>query len=88
MFIWILLALRIAANHHFSIAIFLNDFKKIEIKKICLLIYPLIVYLGFIFTDIFLKQKVVAFGYPFCIGFNLTCFTVLGLLMHFKGKKT
>ncbi len=88
MFIWILLALRIAANHHFSIALFFYDLKKIELKKICILIYPLIVYLGFKFTDIYLKHKVVAFGYPLCMGLNLTFFTVLALLIHFEGRKT
>ncbi|WBW98348.1 GerAB/ArcD/ProY family transporter [Oceanirhabdus sp. W0125-5] len=88
MFIWLFLALRIAANYHFSIALIFNDFKKIELKKMCLLIYPLILYLGFKFTDIFLKQKVVALGYPFLMCFNLLSFTVLALLIHFKGKKT
>ncbi|MCM1989956.1 GerAB/ArcD/ProY family transporter [Oceanirhabdus seepicola] len=88
MYIWMFLALRGAANYHFSVALFLNDFKKIELKKMCLLIYPLSLYLGFKFTDIFLKQKVVAFGLPFCISFNLIFFTVLALLIHLKGKKT
>jgi len=88
MYIWIFLAFRVAANYHFSIAMFFNDFKKIELKKMCVLIYPLILYLGLKVTDIFLKQKVVALAYPFCISFNLISFTVLAFLIHSKGKKT
>lgn len=88
MAIWVLLALRVASNYHFAVAFILNDFKKIEVKKICLLISPFIVYLGFRFTDILLKQKVVSFTYPFCISFNLTFFTILALIIHTKGKRT
>ncbi|SHH92055.1 GerAB/ArcD/ProY family transporter [Clostridium grantii] len=86
MFVWIMLALRLMANYYFAFAFNLSNFTKIDIKKICILIYPVILYLSLKLTDRILRVKIFDFAMvPFII-FNLIFFTVTGLLISIKYK--
>ncbi|GAA0179780.1 endospore germination permease [Clostridium sediminicola] len=86
MFIWILLSLRISANYYFAVAFNLNYFTKIDIQKLCLFIYPLILYLSLKLSDRILRAEIIDFVTPTSIIFNLIFFTLTALLIRIKDK--
>jgi len=87
MFIWIIISFRITANYYFAVTIFINSFKKMELKKICFLLIPFILFLSYIFLDSMIRQKIEGFTYPASIIFNVTFITLVALIIHFKGKE-
>ncbi|MCM1989957.1 GerAB/ArcD/ProY family transporter [Oceanirhabdus seepicola] len=87
MFIWIVISFRITANYYFVVTICINSFKKMDFKKIGLLIFPLILYLAYKFSDRMLRQKIEGFAYPASIIFNVSFISVVALLTYFKGKE-
>ncbi|WBW98350.1 GerAB/ArcD/ProY family transporter [Oceanirhabdus sp. W0125-5] len=87
MFIWIVLSFRITANYYFAVTICINSFKKIDLKKIVLLILPIIIFLVYMLSDRMLRQKIEGFTYPASIIFNLSFITLVALLIKFKKKK-
>lgn len=87
MFVWFLITFRIAANYYFAFALNFNDFTKIDMKKSCLLVYPLILYLSFKFSDRMFRDKIVNFATPCFIIFNLIFITLAALLIWIKRNK-
>lgn len=82
MFIWTLIGFRVSANYYYAVAFNLSDIIKVDIKKICIFIYPLILYISIIFTNGILKDRIVGTIIPLSIAFNFGYFTLLALLIY------
>ncbi|WBW98349.1 GerAB/ArcD/ProY family transporter [Oceanirhabdus sp. W0125-5] len=88
MFIWVLLSFKSTANYYFALTIFVDYFKKIELKRACFLIFPFILLLAYIFSDGMLRDKIVGFTDPASIIFNVVFLTIVSLMIYFKGKNS
>ncbi|GAA0180334.1 endospore germination permease [Clostridium sediminicola] len=87
-FVWILLSLRISANYYFATAFNLSNLTKIDIKKICIFIYPIILYLSIKLSNRILRKEIFDFVTPIFIVFNLISFTLIALLISLKHKSS
>ncbi|MCT4562916.1 MAG: spore germination protein [Maledivibacter sp.] len=85
-FIWILIIIRTISNYYFASTLGINKLIEIDIKKICIYIYPLMVYFALILSDDSLKEKILSFTSPTFTSFNLIFFTLIALLISFKPK--
>ncbi|MCM1989954.1 GerAB/ArcD/ProY family transporter [Oceanirhabdus seepicola] len=87
MFTWVLVIFRIISNYHFATAFILNDLTKINIKKLCVIIYPFIFYLSLkLSSSNLLRQKLIGFATPAFVIFNLIFISLIALLVRFKYK--
>ena len=86
MFVWILIIFKCIANFYFASAFCLKEFTKIETKKICLYIYPLILYLALQLTNNLLKEKILDIASPAFVVFNFIFLTLIALLILIKSK--
>ncbi|GAA0179782.1 spore germination protein [Clostridium sediminicola] len=86
MFVWILISLRTSAVNYFAVAFNLNHLTKIDIKKLCLFIYPFVFYLSLKLLDRILRAKIVELSIPVFIIFDLIFFTLTALLIRIKNK--
>ena len=86
MFLWSLIAFKsMSINGYASIHILKDFTKKMDIKKICFLIYPLLVYLTFKFGNEISRQSISDIVMPCYIIFNLLYMTVIAIFIFFKG---
>ena len=85
MFLWSLIAFNnMSINGYASIHI-LNDFtNKLDMKKICFLLYPLLVYLTFKFGNEISRRSISDFVLLFYIVFNLLYMTIIAIFIFFK----
>lgn len=86
MLVWFLITFRIAANYYFASALSLNDFIKIDMKKSFILIYPIVFYLSFKFSNRIFREKIVNFATPSFIIFNLIFITLIASLISIRHK--
>jgi len=86
MFLWSLIAFKsMSINGYASIHILKDFTKKMDIKKICFLIYPLLVYLAFKYGNEISRQSISDIVLPCYIIFNLLYMTVIAVFIFFKG---
>jgi len=87
MFTWVMVVFRIISNYYFATVFNLSILTKIDIKKMCFLIYPFIVYLSFkISTSNLFREKLLGFSTPIFVIFNLIFISSIALLIRFKHK--
>lgn len=87
MFVWILIQLRITANYYFAVVFNINNIFNISIDKICMYIYPFIVYLSIKFSDKILRDNIVDIALPIFIVFNIVFITFVALRILYDNKK-
>ncbi|MCT4620649.1 MAG: spore germination protein [Marinisporobacter sp.] len=85
-FVWILIIIRTISNYYFASILGINKLINVDIKKICIYIYPLMLYLALILSDNLLKEKILSFTSPTFTTFNLIFSTSIALLISFKPK--
>ncbi|KYH34959.1 spore germination protein YndE [Clostridium tepidiprofundi DSM 19306] len=86
MFAWILIIIRILSNYYFSSAFIINNMTGIDIKRVCLIMYPLFLYLPIKFKDNILREKILNFAVPRFVIFNILLITLLALIIFIKSK--
>lgn len=87
MFSWILIIFRMVANYYYATAFFLNSFTKVKIKKLCIIIYPIIIYACVKSPGITLLGDFLSVSTPTFIIFNLIFIIAICLFILIKPKK-
>lgn len=87
MLFWNMIFLKSITNQYFIITLILNDFTKINMKKLCLFIFPLVIYFSLVFLNSDKFKEVFATSAVYFLIFNLSYVTILGILIFFKEKK-
>ncbi|MCT4594011.1 MAG: spore germination protein [Anaeromicrobium sp.] len=85
-FVWVLIVIRVISNYYFASVLGINEFIKVDIKKISIYIYPFMVFIALILSNNLLKESILSVASPSYIIFNLVLFTLLALLISFKPK--
>ena len=86
MFLWSLIAFKSISINGYASLYILKDFaNKIKIKKICFLMYPLLVYLAFNYGNEISRQNINDIVSPYYVIFNLLYMTVIAIFIFFKG---
>ena len=86
MFLWSLMAFKsMSINAYASIYILKSFAPKIEMKKICFLMYPLLVYLAFKYGNEISRQSISENVTRVYIIFNLLYMTAIAIFVFFKG---
>lgn len=82
---WSLVAFKSISINTYASLYTLKDFAhKIEMKKICFLIYPLLVYLAFKYGNEISRQNISNNVQPYYVIFNLLYMTIIAILAFFK----
>lgn len=84
MFAWTLMSYRGIATFYYTSALILNDVLKIDIKKLCIIIFPIIIYISTKLTNDALKSKVVSVISPILVLFNICFFLVIAAISVIK----
>ncbi|WBW98346.1 GerAB/ArcD/ProY family transporter [Oceanirhabdus sp. W0125-5] len=88
MFTWVLVVFRIISIYYFSSAYNLSVLTKINIKKLCIIIYPFILYLSYkISSSNLFRKKLIGFATPTFVIFNLLFISLIAVFIRFKYKK-
>ena len=86
MFIWALVSFRIISTYYFSSSYILNDFTKIPINKLNLLLAPIIFFLSLnLIQKLFTNEQLMFLTNAFVI-FNITSISILSVLVWRKSK--
>jgi spore germination protein len=86
MTLWSLIAFKSISINGYASLYILKDFAhKIEKKKICFLMYPVLVYLAFKYGNEISRQSISDNVMPWYIIFNLLYMTVVAMFVFFKG---
>ncbi|MCY6371018.1 GerAB/ArcD/ProY family transporter [Clostridium ganghwense] len=88
MFVWSFIVFRITSNFCFITYFFLNMITKIDIKKILIFLYPLILILSLQFLNTALYQKVLKVISPAFTLFNIIYISFIALSILVKNKNT
>jgi spore germination protein (amino acid permease) len=86
MFIWILISLASLSNYYYTVALVINDFVKIDLKKIIIFIYPIIIFLFVKLSNIPINKIIIEYIVPFSIFFNIFLFSIMALLIKLKKR--
>jgi len=85
MFLWSLIAFKsMSINGYASIHILKDFTNRLDMKKICFLIYPLLVYLTFKYGNEISRQSISDIVMPIYIMFNLLYMTIIAIFIFFK----
>lgn len=87
MALWTIVAFKTIANDYFAVSYILNDITAIDRKKLCIYIYPFIVYLALRFSNEVVRSKVANTVIHWIIIFDITYITIIALLMMIKSIK-
>lgn len=87
MLFWNMIFLKSITNQYFIISFILNDFTKINIKKLCLFILPIVVCFSLIFLNNDKLKEAFAASAVYFLIFNISYVTIIGLLIFFKEKR-
>lgn len=83
--LWVTIIYKTVSNHYFITTFILNDFfKKIPIKKIIFVIYPLMIYLSLKYKDSAHRSAFLEYIIPKYILFNIAYVTLITLIIYFK----
>jgi spore germination protein len=86
MFLWSLIAFKSMSINGYASIYILKDFAhKIEMKKICFLLYPLLVYLAFKYGNEISRQSISENVTRCYVIFNLLYMTAIAIFVFFKG---
>ncbi|WP_435789063.1 GerAB/ArcD/ProY family transporter [Clostridium sp.] len=88
MFVWTLISFRIISIYYFSSSFILNDFTKIHIKKLNLLLSPIVLFLctNSTVVKIVFDGEQVIFTSKLLVVFNIIFLSILSLLVFVKSK--
>lgn len=86
MFTWTLVSLRIISNYYFSASYILNNITKMQIKKLNLLLAPIIFLLCTKVIQVVFKQEQLMLLSNILILFNIIFLLILSLLVFIKSK--
>ena len=85
MFLWSLITFKVISIYSYASIYILKDFThKIDIKKLCFLMYALLVYLTFIYGNEPSRQSISENVTAFYLIFNLIYMTVIAIFVFFK----
>lgn len=87
MFAWVLIIFRMVSNYYFTTAFFLNSFTKIDIKKLCIIIYPFVLYACVKVPSLELMGDILSYSTATFIIFNLIFIISISLFVLNKSKK-
>lgn len=87
MALWTVVAFKTIANDYFAVSYILNDITGLDRKKLCIYIYPIMVYLALRFPNEVVRRKVANTVIPWIIIFDITYITIIALLMMVKNAK-
>jgi len=87
MALWIIVTFKTIANDYFAISYVLNDITSLDRKKLCIYIYPIMVYLALRFPNEVVRRKFASTVIPYIIIFDLAYITIIALLMRVKNTK-
>lgn len=87
MALWTSVAFKTIANDYFAISYILNDITGLDRKKLCIYIYPVMVYLALRFPNEVVRRKFSSTVIPYIIIFDLVYVTIIALLMMIKNAK-
>ncbi len=87
MALWTSVAFKTIANDYFAISYILNDISGLDRKKLCIYIYPVIVYLALRFPNEVVRRKFSSAVIPYIIIYALLYVTIIALLMMIKNAK-
>lgn len=87
MALWTIVTFRTIANDYFAVSYILNDITGLDIKKICIYIYPFMVYLALRFPNEVVRRKVADTVIPWITIFDIAYVTIIALLMMIKSIK-
>lgn len=86
MFLWSLIAFKSMSINGYASIYILKDFThKIAMKKICFLLYPLLVYLAFKYGNEISRQSISESITGYYVIFNLLYMTIIAIFIFFKG---
>ena len=86
--IWALIICKTISNYYFAIALILKEFfKKIKIDKIIYAIFPLLVYISFIYENTVRVTDFLNYIIPRYTLFNITYVTIIALIIYLKKDK-
>lgn len=86
MFIWTLLAFRISSIYYFSASFILNALTKIQIKKLNLLLSPIIFFSCSSVIQLLFSDEQIQLFSKFLVLFNIIFLSILALLVFIKSK--
>ena len=86
MFAWSFMAYKCKANYYFTTAFIINDITKIDFKKICFFLFPIIIYFSLLFSDNLVKSKVLTIISPLFVVFNFLFFSIIVIISAVKSK--
>lgn len=86
MALWTIVTFKTIANDYFAVSYVLNDITGLDRKKLCIYIYPVMVYLALRFPNEVVRRKFASTVIPYIIIYALVYVTVIALLMMVKNK--
>ncbi len=87
MFLWTFIFLKSMANQYFIISFILKDFINISIKKICLIMFPPVIYLSLLFSREPKFSEYFNASAVYILVFNISYITIIALLIFSKQKR-
>ena len=87
MLLWTAIFLKSISNQYFFVTFILMDFIKIKIKKICLFIWPVVVYMSLLFSKEPKYSEYFSSLAIYILIFNLSYVTIIALLIFLKQNK-
>lgn len=87
MFAWSLMVYRCISSYYYTCVFIFQDITKINIKKLCFIVFPIFVYLSMKFNSNVLKIKVVNIFSPLLVIFNMVLFSIIAILILIKNNK-
>jgi spore germination protein len=86
MFVWALVSYRIVANYIFLSSFIIEDLTKLNFKKVCYFLIPVIFYITILFGNEILRSKILDILSPFYVSFNLILISVLAIIIKIKTR--
>lgn len=86
MFVWTLVSFKIISIYYFSTSFILNDLTKIHIKKLNLLLSPIVFFLSANIIEIVFKNDQLVLISKVSVFFNIFFLSILSLLVFIKSK--
>jgi len=87
MFLWLLAIFRIISNIYFVISLILSDLTKIDRKKVCIFIYPIIFYLSTRFQNQIVRKDFLDKWVLFAVAFNIAYISIIAVFTGLDKKK-
>lgn len=87
MFLWTAIFLKSISNQYFIVTFILVDYTKIKLQKICLFIWPVVIFMSVLFSMDPKYSEYFSSAAIYIVIFNISYVTLIALLIFFKQKK-